>query len=143
VLLAFEAAPTDPACITEARLEVAVADASGAPEVRVQPARLADLDALSDGEPLPADVRIDAADPVAASLGEGEETLSWIVTAVYSIAAREAPADAHVVLSLGLTQASEGTIEVLTAVGEAERAATLAWTAVEDCPEAAPAPQDA
>jgi hypothetical protein len=144
VLFAFEALPTDPACLTEARLHVAVQDASGAPQVQVQPARVGDLAALAEGDPLPADAAIEAGDAAEASTEESPEALSWTVTAVYSIAAREAAPEAHVVLALLLAPDSEGAITLTAAADDPEQAPRLTWTAVEGCPGVDPeAPQDA
>ena len=144
VLFAFEPVPTDPACLTQAQLEVTVGDSSGAPEVRVSPARVADLTALGVGDPLPADVALDPGDPVAASLEDDPDALRWTVTAVYSIAVREAMADTNVVLSLTLAPESEGTVTLVSATGDAEQAPRLTWTAVEGCPGFEEgAPQDA
>lgn len=135
LLLAFEPVPTDPACLTEAHLEVAVSDPSGEPSIQVQPARVADLEALEVGEPLPPDVGIDAGDPAAATADPDAETLEFTVTAVYSIAAREAQPDADVVLSLALAPGSEGAVTLVSATGDAEGAPRLTWTAVAGCPD--------
>jgi hypothetical protein len=144
LLITFEAVPTDPACLTQAQLEVAVSDASGSPEVRVRPARVADLTDLSAGDPLPADVALDPGDPVSANLEDDPDVLRWTVTAVYSIAAREAASDANVVLSLALDPESGGSVTVRSATGDVEHPPRLTWTAVEGCPGFDDeAPQDA
>ncbi len=134
VLVAFDALPTDPACLLRVELEMQLVE-SGETEVHIRPARVADLRALAEGEPLPADAAIDGGRPGRAFTSGAPGRLRWHATAPYSIAAREAEAGADVVLSVYLPDGADVETTFATGLEEEEHTASLAWTAVEGCQE--------
>jgi hypothetical protein len=138
VLLAFEPVPADPACIMEIELVIPLLEAPGRPETLVQPAAVGDFSALDEGQPLPGGTILESDEPVTGVPGEGAERLRYIATAPHAIATREAGAESLVVLSLSLVPDADGSVTVGTPTGEDERRPVITWTAVEDCPDAAP-----
>ena len=134
VLVAFDALPADPACLLRVELEMQLVE-SGETEVHIRPARVADLRALAQGEPLPADAAVDGGAPGRAFTSGAPGRLRWHATTAYSIAAREAEADADVVLSVYLPNGADVETTFATGLEQEEHTASLIWTAVEGCQE--------
>jgi hypothetical protein len=142
LLVAFDPLPFDPACLIEIDLEINLVEATGQTEIHVRPARVADLAAFNEGEPLPADSAVSAGDPARALTTGAPGGLRWNVTGPYAIAAREAEPGADVVLSVFLPDDTDLAVTFATGVENPDRLPRLQWTAVADCPGSDTVPPD-
>jgi hypothetical protein len=134
LLVAFDPLPFDPACLIDIDLEINLLETTGATEIHVRPARVDDLAAFAQGDPLPADAAVSAGDPARALTTGPPGTLRWTVTGPYAIAAREAEPGADIVLAVFLPDDAEVAVTFATGLEDPDRLPRLRWTAVADCP---------